>query len=448
MASFLKPSTQKYTRSQIFNCGKPEYYQTRNRFAQLLQISPTDPNLLSRIYQILSWANLIIPDKNSHRSLEFSFLPLDILRLIAIHLDCHDLTNYCSTNTALAEIYREETFWLDKIDHDFGLSPTNRIALITDSPISFPKRYLLEAINHHCPIAGVENYAYSYRHHFMLIFNAAKSGKTATRLIERIRLYGDMSYGFAGDLIDEPDFLTSIGNTIYNKAKTINLHDKHSIVKGAIVGAIIINNQEIIHQIKSQIEEEDFHFCYNIAVTILDRPDLLSNINYQDFNHYLEFLLDYAMLFNSRKIIEYMINMNVEIDNILTVALARGTKEMFEFLYQKSHTRDKDNLLDCAELHGNLPIVKKLIELKASPSLNIDGHLKITPPLWKLMNLSTEKLNNYLYCISDSQQFDVVELLVDLGADSLDDAISNIQTHNTWMAKLLTKLKASIKKVS
>lgn len=427
ISSTLRDNPQKYTRSQIFNLKKSRYGKQREQFASQLYLSPAEPNLVDHIYQILSLADLIIPDP---QILQFSFLPFDLLRRIALNIEYDDLANYCVISRELIQLCKEEIFWLDKIAHDFG------ITLTSNPTIPGKKRYLQIAIQEHYPI---ENSIYSYRDLLLLIFNAAQIGKATDKLISRINNLFARDRGMNILLISSRmDSFLDIAETIYNKNNISTLTNNWDILEGTLIGAIIVDNQEAIKQLEEKIDRVDF--CYVIAGAITNNINLIKSgaINVTG--------MKYAILFDSKEAVKHMIEIeDFDINQALEIAAEMGTLELFDSLYKQNHEINDEDLLEYAISKGNLLVIQKFVNLGIKPYLDaMVLYIREVPLvlayLWEFINLSVEDLNSYLGLVASSPHLDLAKILIDRGANNLQDALTIAQEEeNEWMAKFLQK---------
>lgn len=321
-----------------------------------------------------------------------SFLPYDLLYRIAINIDYDELQNFCLAGKAMYRVWDSASFWFDKITQDFGPSD--------NKSVWNHKRYFQEAINHHYPIKGIENHVYSYRDLLHLLFNATKLGKSVTRLIDRCDiLYQDRYRGLV---------MHSLDQTLSDM--TDSCCPRHQLIHA------IVDHRE----------------------SLSPNPDTSE----------LYFIMQYAILFNNRRVIDHYLKVDPQSYQIgLEIAAIYGTPEMFQFMYNYGNRPYTDYcLLGFALEYGNWPIIKSLLDKGLVLDRTIIKWLifnmpEILPNMWKSIKLSVEDLNYYLVRIAYTPNLDLAQLLINLGANNLSTALNVAQNNdNAWMVKFLTQL--------
>lgn len=367
-------------------------FQTQQLIAQLL---------LDEL-PIQSYFN--IPHEKITISYQDSFLPFDLIHRIGLNIDYDALPNFCLVSKAVYQLWNNESFWLDKINQDLGM---------TNCKSGWDhKLYFQEAIDRHYPIKGIENHVYSYRDLILLMFNATIMGKSTVALNAKYDIL--YSKRIPTPPVDK-NFLLQFGEILYQKGITFSPNHRFPSLA-------------ITPDIKG-----------NVVSAILDQPDLLLSI-------LSEKEMEYAVLFSSSRIIDHCLKIDSGIYDIwLDIAAAHGSLEMFLLFYPRGnfgYTDDK--LLNTAITYCNLPIIKFLIAKSTPVCLDqiewIISHLpEIVPQLWKTP-LSIEMLNYFLSRIAYTPHLDLAQLLINLGANNLSAALTIAQNqHNIWMTKFLAR---------
>ena len=400
-------------------------------FAGLLYIDPKDPDLLNTIRRIVGPPQI---SPNEGYSSPDS-IPQDLLRRIALNVDYYDLKNYCQSSRTVYNLCKDNTFWLDKIAQDFGISPP--------VPARGQEQYLLIAAHHHYPVPNAEEYVYSFPDLFLLIFEAAKRGKSTTALQNKLlRMYKNTIY-------DRPikHFLVNIATSLAVNAEFVRLPTDVDLLKAILVGALIVNNTKTITDILSTTPYTGAVFSpsYEIASAISSNVDPKIDFSWPYFQ------LQWAIMFSNYKMIDRLMDEvyrdneeEEEIDTPLRIAARMGTPQVFDHLYRDDHDIDDSELLEEAFGFRNLPIVKKLIDKGEIPSEMlisdaIQEYPEILPDLWKLINLSPEDLRSYLNDVAATPHLDLAKTLIELGADNLAEALESARGANQlWMEKYLS----------
>lgn len=393
-------------------------------------------------------------------------LPLEVFKKIALDMDYETIVIIAGTNKKLAQVLKDDFFWIDKINKDFGVSPS-------PNEENLPELYLKLAIHHNIPLPQGLKYAISYRNIARIIFYGTSQGMSTRLFQNKLSLFPDSfniqqyvhqlqniamviwasnhkNYQLLESLYKEQDkyFLTGLYLTgdMKNLTKYKNRYSDYQIEEAHDLAVTISGKGKIISGSSDAIlvfavlfdNWEVLDTCY-LYYPVRLRRELLNIIAAVGTITTLNFWVDNIKLpIYEDTILEAIKYSNIEFlqagkilgipisSEFLYTALKYSNREVLEQLIQLfPHDINPSDLLYQAIVNNNYQLTDFLIELGANPERGLMAATKINNPylVEEFIHRGAKNYNEVLLMAANNDSEEVIQLLIDAGASNIGDAL-------------------------